>query len=150
MTIQDQVILALTCWRENRGGGVEGMQSVANVIMKRVEQRASDAYTECTRRLQFSSITAAGDGELGLWPHTADVAGWAAWIEALELASQAANGMLVDITGGADLYYAPAGLVTSKGRTITLPDNSVIPFPDDWNENAVEYTCTIAGQVFFK
>jgi hypothetical protein len=43
MTIADQFVLALTCWRENRGGGIPGMQSVANVIMNRAAKRTIGA-----------------------------------------------------------------------------------------------------------
>ena len=144
MRIQDEVLLALTVWRENRGGGVQGMQSVANVIVNRAAERGTDAYTECVRPLQFSSLTAKGDPELTLWPANGD----AQWAEALQLAAQAAAGTLNDITGGATLYYAPAGQQWTK--RITLADGSVVPFPDGWNEAAVVETCTIAGQVFFK
>jgi hypothetical protein len=146
MTIQDQVILALTMWRENRGGGIAGMQSVANVVMNRAVQRKTSAFVECLRPLQFSSLTAKGDPELTLWPQETDEY----WVSALLLAAKAAEGTLEDITGGADLYYAPKGLVTTRGQKFTLPNGNVIQFPDGWNENAVVYTCTIADQVFFK
>lgn len=144
MRMQDQVLLALTAWRENRGGGVEGMQSVANVILNRAMHRGTDAYTECIRPLQFSSLTAKGDPELTLWPADNDQQ----WLAALGLAEQATVGSLDDITGGAVLYYAPRGIQSSK--TIRLPDGSVLPFPEGWNENAVTFTCRIADQLFFK
>ncbi len=144
MRIEDQFLLALTMWRENRGGGQAGMQSVGNVILNRAAQRKTSAYAECTRPLQFSSITAKGDPELVLWPSEND----AQWATALDMAARAAAGALEDITGGADLYYAPRGIVSQ--RTFKLPNGTSIPFPADWNENAVEYSCTIAGQVFFR
>jgi len=102
MTIADQFVLALTAWRENRGGGVPGMQSVANVIMNRAAKRRTDAYTECVRPMQFSSLTAKGDPELTLWPADNDPQ----WLEAIALAGQAAVGTLEDITDGATSYYA--------------------------------------------
>lgn len=102
MTIQDQVIGALCAWRENRGGGTQGMQSVLNVLMNRAAKRGTDAWTECTRHMQFSSITAPGDPELALWPSDSDPQ----WGTALGLAEAAANGSLVDLTGGADLYLS--------------------------------------------
>jgi hypothetical protein len=144
MRIQDQIILALCVWRENRGGGRAGMQSVANVIVNRAARRKSNAYTECVRRLQFSSLTAKGDPELIVWPADDD----AQWMMALEIAGEAASGVLVDITGGADLYYAPRSIRSEK--VIGLPDGSVIPFPDDWNEKVVTYTGTIETQAFFR
>lgn len=145
MRIQDEVILALTVWRENRGGGVPGMHSVANVVMNRAAKHRTSAYVECVQPAQFSSLTAKGDPELGLWPADND----AMWAEALEIAAQAAAGVLPDLTRGADMYYAPRGL-TGETQSYTLPNGTVVPFPAGWNENALVYTSTIAGQLFFK
>jgi hypothetical protein len=78
------------------------MQSVANVIMNRAAKRRTDAYTECVRPMQFSSLTAKGDPELTLWPADNDPQ----WLEAIALAGQAAVGTLEDITDGATSYYA--------------------------------------------
>jgi N-acetylmuramoyl-L-alanine amidase len=128
MTIQDQVVLALTCWRENRGGGLTGMQSVANVVMNRVAARHTDAYTECVRPEQFSSLTAPGDPELILWPKKQDPE----WQTAQSAAQAAANGSLEDITGGATNYYA---LSMTK--------------PPSWAASMTK-TVVIGGQIFFK
>lgn len=144
MRIQDQVILAITVWRENRGGGLPGMQSVANVILNRAAKRGTTAYAECTRAKQFSSMTAPGDRELTLWPSDGDPQ----WAQALDLAQQASAGALADITEGAIDYYAPAGQRWTK--RFTLPNGEQVVFPDDWNADAVTYLCTIAGQLFFK
>lgn len=146
MTIQDQVILALTIWRENRGGQPQpqAMQSVANVIMNRSVAHNSDAFSVCTKKLQFSSISAPGDPELTLWPTDSDPQ----WAIALKIAEQAAAGTLTDITGGAMDYYAPQG--QKWAARFTLPDGTVIPFPDHWNQSAVAYTVTIGKQVFFR
>ena len=127
MTIQDQVVLALTAWRENRGGGIPGMQSVINVVCNRATHRRTDAYTECVRPMQFSSLTAKGDPELTLWPADNDPQ----WLEAISLAGQAAAGTLEDITEGATSYYAQS-----------------IP-PPYWAASMTQ-TCIISGQVFFK
>lgn len=146
MTMQDQILLALTAWRENRGGRPQpdAMQSIINVILNRVKLRGTDPYRECVRPLQFSSITSKGNPELVLWPAEDDME----WQQALTLAAQAASGTLMDITGGADLYYAPASLVRSTN--ITLPDGNTVPFPNDWNKNVIEYTATIGDQIFWK
>ena len=146
MTIQDKVIGSLCAWRENRGGGVEGMHSIFNVLLNRAKRRSTSVYMEATRKLQFSSMTSAGDSQLVLYPVDTDPQ----WIAALDLAEQASNGTLTDITMGASLYYAPKSLVTYKGQAWMLPDGQVIPFPDNWNKAAVTYLCTIQGQVFFK
>lgn len=144
MRIQDQVLLALCVWRENRDHGREGMQSVANVIVNRTAKHGSTAWAEIVKPLQFSSITAKGDPELALWPADDDPS----WSAALDLAELAAAGVLQDITNGALLYYAPHSIKTTK--TIEWLDGSMIPFPEDWNVNAVKPLCSIGGQVFFQ
>lgn len=145
MTIKDQVMLALTIWRENRGGGATGMRSVACVILNRARKHNISVWSVCTQPLQFSSITAKGDTQLNLWPKEGD----SAFEHALEIADMAETGELTDITNGATLYYAPHGYHAQK--TFKLPDTGeVIPFPDDWDETKVQYVCTIAYQVFFK
>lgn len=131
-------------WRENRGAGEEGMQSVANVVMNRVKQRGTDAYAECTRAEQFSSITAKGDPELNLWPSDGD----AQWFAALLMAAEAAAGTLKDITNGATLFYAPHSVKPSK--PYRWLDGTMVPFPASWNAAAVTPLCSIGGQLFFK
>lgn len=143
MKIQDQVVLALCIWRENRGHGREGMQSVANVVMNRAAKRGTSAYYECVRPVQFSSMTTKGDPELGLWPAEGD----AQWEMALDLAQSAAAGALADITDGATLYYAPHAIVTDQ--TYRWLDGTDIPFPKDWNLKVVKPLCSIGGQMFF-
>ena len=128
MTITDQVVLALTCWRENRGGGLAGMQSVANVIMNRAAQRTETPYEVCVAKWQFSSMTAENDPQLGLYPGIAEPA----WIQALEIAATAARGELADITGGATSYYALS-----------------MATPPYWAAKMTP-TVEIAGQAFFK
>lgn len=144
MRIQDQVILALTIWRENRGHGVEGMQSVANVILNRAAKNATTIYAECTKRLQFSSMTAPGDPELTLWPSDRDPQ----WLAAQQIANQAELGALNDLTEGALLYYAPYGIKTDK--TYEWLDGTEIPFPETWDATKVTPLCAIGGHVFFR
>ena len=102
MTQQDKVIGALCAWRENRGGGTAGLQSVLNVLQNRAIHRGTSIYAEATRRLQFSSMTAPGDPNLIIYPADDDPQ----WAMALVLAGQMADGVLQDITGGATSYYA--------------------------------------------
>jgi len=128
MTIADQFMMALTAWRENRGGGQAGMQSVVNVICNRAKTRKTSPYVECCKPWQFSSITAKGDPELTLWPAPGD----AQWQIAQALAEMAANDTLGDITGGATSYYA---------LTMTTPPA--------WAATMTK-TVEIQGQVFFK
>jgi len=146
MNIQDEVLLALTVWRENRGGGVSGMQSVANAICNRARKRGESVYQICTAPKQFSSISVQADPESALWPGEEDPQ----WQIALNFASLASVGELEDITHGATIYYAPAGLAeseTKKGKLL-VANGTTYKFPDSWNLSAVEYTGTIAHQVF--
>ncbi|HEV2133783.1 MAG TPA: cell wall hydrolase [Terracidiphilus sp.] len=144
MRVEDQTVLALCMWRENRGHGVEGMQSVANVIVNRAARWKSTVYWECVRPLQFSSMTAKNDPELSLWPRETD----AEWAQALELAAQAAAGTLEDITDGALYYYAPRSIKTTKA--IEWLDGTTVPFPESWDAQVVKPLCAIGGQLFFR
>lgn len=144
MNTQDQVITALTAWRENRGAGRPGIQSIINVIQNRMRRKQVSAWFVCTEHEQFSSLTAKGDPELTLWPTDQDQM----WQLALELAAQAAAGALEDLTGGADLYFAPKG--QQWKQRFTLPDGTEVPFPDSWNKNVVTYTTSIGSQLFFR
>lgn len=128
MSVEDIAILALTCWRENRGGGYVGMQSVANVVVNRKNARSSSLYAECIRPWQFSSMTAKGDPQLATWPDENDPQ----WIQALNIAQQASEGTLPDITLGATSYYAAS-----------------MDTPPDWAAQ-MQFTVTIEGQKFYK
>ena len=128
MSAQSTAITALTCWRENRSGGYAGMQSVANVIVNRSRHSGASLYTECTRRLQFSSITAHNDPQLALWP----IEGDPEWIQALQIAAAADAGELKDITLGSTNYYAA----------------SLDPVPS-WAAE-MTFTVQIAGQKFYR
>jgi hypothetical protein len=150
-SVTDEVIGALTAWRENRGGGYVGMQSVLNVLVNRALKRGTSVYAESTRWDQFSSINGPSNPEQSTWPTPVNVADWSAWQTALSLVQQATSGTLPDVTNGATLYYA-VNLPLSEhklGKTFTLPSGLVIPFPDGWNPTAVRYTGTVAGQAFF-
>jgi len=148
VTIQDQVILALTAWRENRGGGTAGMQSVMNVVLNRAAKHGQSPYTVCTTHEQFTSINppstmTVAATETGLWPSDTDPQ----WQTALQMAQRADAGTLPDVTGGATLYYAPAAI--PGPMDYTLPSGASISFPQGWNRAAVTYTATVANQVFF-
>ena len=142
MTIQDQVIGALCAWRECRNAGQPGLQSILNVLENRVKRDGTSIYEEATAKLQFSSLTAAGDPELTLWPTDTDPQ----WQMALSLAAQLAAGTLPDLTNGSTLYYAPASI--PPAGSITLPSGNTIPFPKGWNPDVVTYQATIGNQVF--
>lgn len=124
----DRFMLTLCAWRENRGGGEAGMQSVMNSIMNRVAKDNSSVYDEVVRFEQFSSITAKGDPELALYPKDSDPQ----WLLAQALSTKALSNVLPDITGGALSYYA-----------VDIPK---IP----WWAPSMTPTVIIAGQQFLK
>jgi hypothetical protein len=118
------------------------MQAVMNVIINRAAKTGDSLYTVCTTHAQFSSISEPGP-EAYLWPVAADPQ----WVMALSLASQAAAGTLADLTNGSTLYYAPYSIHTTA--TFTLPNGTVVPFPEGWNASVVTYEASIGGQLFF-
>lgn len=121
-------IVALTVWRENRGGGYAGMQSVANVIANRAAKSGASLYEECIRPMQFSSMTAHGDPQLTVYPRDTEPA----WIQALQIAADAVAGTLKDITLGATSYYA-----------LSMKE------PPYWAAS-MEFTVAIEGQKFYR
>lgn len=121
-------MVALTAWRENRGGLRPGMQSVINVIMNRAAKSHETPYQVCVARLQFSSITDRADPQLTVWPLPNDPQ----WLTALSLSESALNGELADITNGATSYYALSMKV-----------------PPYWAASMTP-TAEIAGQKFFR
>ena len=142
LSFMDRGMLAVTIWRENRGGGRTGMQSVVNVILNTCEKRGHSVYAECTAPERYSSVTVHSDPETTLYGAESD----ASWQLAMSLAGDAEN--LEDITGGATLYYAPAGIAHEK--KITLPDGSEEWFPPGWDPARVQFTARIASQIFFR
>jgi spore germination cell wall hydrolase CwlJ-like protein len=94
--------ISLAAWRENRNHGIPGLQSVCNVIINRMAAWQESGYQVVTTHEQFSSMTAPGDPQLGLYPAVADPQ----WREAQVLAREGLAGTLPDITGGATNYYA--------------------------------------------
>jgi spore germination cell wall hydrolase CwlJ-like protein len=109
------------------------MQSVLNVLQNRATKRGTSVYEEAVRKLQFSSMTHAGDTNLILFPslHDSTAADYLAWEEAQSLAAEMAAGTLEDITEGATSYYAQ-GIIS--------------PY---WAAS-MKQTCIISGQIFFK
>lgn len=143
MTIQDQVISALTAWRENRQPPYQAdLQSIINVIMNRAAATGDSPYHVCTQHAQFSSISMMGP-EADLWPVDNDPQ----WLLALSLVAQEVAGTLADLTDGSTLYYAPLSIQTTA--KITLPAGTIVPFPQGWNAAVVKYQVRIGNQLFF-
>lgn len=131
MTLTDQCVLILTIWRENRGGGIPGMQSCANVILNRSAAENQSVAWICLDPDQFSSMTEPGNPELANGPNALSAADWQAYLQAILIASEAAASNLPDLTGGAQYYFADS-----------------IP-PPSWAAGMVK-TADIAGQSFYR
>lgn len=128
MTQVDLISVALCAWKENRGGGSEGMQSVINIILNRAKSPKfpNTPYAVVYEYLQFSSMTYHRDPEYLIQAAETDPS----WITALNLAKQGSN--LPDITQGATFYYA-----LSLGKA------------PDWAAKMTP-TVVICGQQFFR
>jgi len=103
----DAQILACTAYGENRGGGLDGMQSVMNVIMNRASKGGWWGNTPrevCLKRYQFScwmGDTADYDATVN-----APARGDSAYTIAYSLAQTALSTGISDITSGACYYFA--------------------------------------------
>lgn len=131
MTSADQFMSALCLWREARGEGTNGMTAIMCVLRNRVARHNSSYYAEVIKKWQFSSITAIGDPQLGLYPQSTDPQ----WQLATNLVGMIGpeDSRVADVTGGATLYY----------------DDS-IAFPASWNRAVVQSTVKIGRLNFFK
>ena len=137
-------LTALCLWREARGEGLIGMQAVANVLANRAAKHKTSCDDEVMKPLQFSSMTAPGDKQLLIFPNGGDEM----WRKAQQLSAAAKAHSLIDLTHGATLYYAPKGIAHAK--PYMLPGGLDVPFPANWNANAVEYSTTGGNHVFFR
>lgn len=144
-------LLAEVAWKENRHGRVPGMQSIINNVLNRSGHKRYPDTIEgvIMQPAQYTSMSVKSDPEYGKDPTKSTGVDLAAWQDAQELAAQAAAGTLHDLTGGATLYFAPAGMPNSAVVPYVLPDGTQTVFPRHWNMKAVRYVCTVAGQLFF-
>ena len=100
----EKVFLALVIWREARGESYEGKAAVASSIMNRVARPSwwgNDVLSVVFKKWQYSSMTDPKDIQLTTWPqkHAPD------WVECLQAASNAVDGILKNPVPGADGYY---------------------------------------------
>lgn len=140
----DYAMTALCLWREARGEGQTGMTAVACVLRNRTQKHSSSYYAEVVKPWQFSSITAKGDPQLGLYPQVSDT--W--WTAAQLVAGNVIDSNVQDITNGATLYWNPNGIQSTK--TYQLPDGTMVKFPQDWNMSAVRWVATIGAHIFLR
>lgn len=137
-------MLSLCLWREARGEGSEGQTAVACVIRNRVIKNSTNYYAEIVKPWQFSSITAKGDPQLGLFPSAFDKQ----WEQCQEIAQNVIFGQIQDVTGGATLYWNPKGI--ESNHTFTTLMGSTVAFPDSWNPHKVSETVQIGDHIFLK
>lgn len=97
---------ALTLWREASGESHLGQVAVAYTILERCAHPGwwggPDVPSVCTSKLQFSSMTAGGDGQLVKWPSLKDPSWqscWDAWMSAVDKTAS-------NPAPGADHYYS--------------------------------------------
>lgn len=140
----DYAMTALCLWREARGEGQTGMTAVACVIRNRVMKHNSTYLAEVTKKWAFSSMTAPGDSQLILYPTVND----AVWITSQLAAQTVIDGDSTDITSGATLYWNPNGIQSTK--TYTLPDGTVVKFPQSWNVDATQFAVKIGNHIFLR
>lgn len=124
-------VLARTIWGEDRGGGDIGMHAVANVICNRANHPrwwGTDIVAVCMEPSQFSCWNHGDpnrDKVLGVTDADPQ------FRAAIEIARRAVEEDLLDVTEGADSYYAIGSPTPSWVSTAT-------------------FTVEIAGQRFYR
>jgi N-acetylmuramoyl-L-alanine amidase len=133
---------SLCLWREARGEGVQGMTAVACVIRNRVVKHGSSYHEEVYRPWQFTSMSDPADPEYRLQPFVSDPT----WAQAQAIAKSIISGNTPDVTGGATLYWNPAGIEST--HEFTLLTGVAVKFPQTWNAAAVRESTQIGHHIF--
>lgn len=97
-------LLALCIWREARGEGTQSMIAVGCSIRNRVQRPAwwgKDYISVLTKKWQYSSMAAPGDGQLIKYPQSGDPQ----MEQCLQIAEQVISGAVINPFPGADSYY---------------------------------------------
>lgn len=144
MDHDDYYMTAQTTYREAEGEPRAGQIGVAYNIKNRATKHGTKPYDEATKHLQFSGNTLKGDPRLIVYGKTLEPI----WEQCKIISTNVLDGTLNDPTDGADLYYNPDAIQTNQ--SITLPDGRVIPFPQGWNPDDVEFKIQIGKHYFFK
>lgn len=119
----EKAIVALACWREMRGEGVNGMLSVAFVLRNRAKAGwfHGSIYENVIAHNQFSSMTVEGDHNTDEFPDTREPQ----FQTLLQLLDEVFDDSRIDnLTNGA-LYYAVIQDSTSgwfKHNILDKPD----------------------------
>jgi len=111
-TMTDTEVVARTLWAEARNGGREGMEDVGQVILNRVRNPrwwGNDIRSVCLGRGQFSCWWVKDDNYRKMLAANSTNT---IYNVARNIAAKITSGMDVSPrVGGADHYYAPAGMV---------------------------------------
>lgn len=142
MNHADYAMLALCLWREARNQGYAGQVAVACVVRNRVLKNSTSYFAEVTKKWAFSSITATGDLQLGLYPAVLD----SQWLQCQQIAQSVADGLIADTTGGATLYWNPLGIKSNV--TFKTLAGQTVAFPEDWNPAVVTETVQVGAHIF--
>jgi hypothetical protein len=122
------------------------MTAVGCVVRNRMLKHSSSYFTEVTKRLQFSSITAPGDPQLTVFPTELD----AIWKLAQSVAALIVLETTPDTTNGSTMYYAPKALTGGNVAPTPIEINGVDrPFPKGWDRTKVKFEAVIGNQIFF-
>jgi N-acetylmuramoyl-L-alanine amidase len=113
----DQEVFAKILWGESRGEPDEGKQAVANVVMNRVKQPGwwgNGVRSVLLKPYQFSCLL---NGDPNRPKLVAITAADSIYARCLDIATLAINGILDDVSGGADSYLR-TGTTASWARTL--------------------------------
>ena len=139
-TPSDYENTSLCLWKEARGEGIAGMTAVGCVIRNRVVKHGLSYHDVVYAREQFTSMSVPSDPEYNLEPSGP------VWPEAESIASGVIDGTTADVTGGATLYWNPAGIEST--HTFKLPSGQVVKFPATWNPAVVRFSTQIGHHIF--
>ncbi|MFN6941952.1 MAG: cell wall hydrolase [Parvibaculum sp.] len=132
-------VFARTLLGEAGGEGRRGIEAVAAVVINRVNSRRhpNSVRVICLQPSQFSmwnpKYRESGNTRRALSETDSN----STFKMCLEIASDALAGRLKDPTGGATLYYAPAGM---------NPPGSA---PTTWNFSVLRKSAEIGGHIFY-
>lgn len=129
----DQEIIAKTAWGEARGLGSQGMQATLNTLQNRLSSGITwwgdTLRTVALHPFQYSCWNVNDPNQPKLLQVTESDPQYAS---AMQLAASALSGSLVDVTGGADSYYAGS-----------------LPKPPKWSAGLTP-TIQIGDQLYFR
>lgn len=162
ITAEDKVLMKLTMFREDSGGGLDGMRAVGHVIYNRALKRKQSIYKVCTQPWQFSSINCPGGGKeqtgipplvtaeevtrlklrlndylmfrniLSDWPQEG-TSDWTLYQSLEKVVLDITSDVDLDITNGATMYYA-----------------SSMTKPPKWDFTKLVFTGEIGEQKYYR